>query len=285
MAPDDVHHKTQLWNSAHAARALRASHPGARGAPQSRSARQTPSIGARAADASGAPRRASVDCAVEAFSVLVPGSDFKSDGSCGDATSAGSIPVRLRRASLGSALCLLAAVPLGVACVATTDYGSAPAARDAPGTSPAWILDDCRTHWPAGSRRVLCAVGSAGGSENQALVRATATARAWAALDTSLDKAVEAMLLDYASTQPGRRDFDLARDGKQHIARAARKVTDAALAKASLREAWHSPADVDYVLVALDADAFSSAVREMTQLLPSLRQALLERADAAFAAR
>ena len=32
----------------------------------------------------------------EAFPVLVPGSDFKSDGECGDAVPAGSIPVRFR---------------------------------------------------------------------------------------------------------------------------------------------------------------------------------------------
>jgi len=32
----------------------------------------------------------------EAFPALVPGSDFKSDGECGDAVSAGSIPVRFR---------------------------------------------------------------------------------------------------------------------------------------------------------------------------------------------
>src|SRR5262245_23269605 len=32
----------------------------------------------------------------EAFPRLVPGSDFKSDGGCGDALPAGSIPVRFR---------------------------------------------------------------------------------------------------------------------------------------------------------------------------------------------
>ena len=38
-----------------------------------------------------------VDWLPEAFPVLVPGSDFKSDGNCGDAIPAGSIPVRFRQ--------------------------------------------------------------------------------------------------------------------------------------------------------------------------------------------
>ena len=149
--------------------------------------------------------------------------------------------------------------------------------------APDWVVRGCSAYWGDGAERVICGVGSAGGSRNISLMRSTATARGRTEIARTLNTRVKAMLKDYASTTTGGENFGTAANDEQHIVDVSKQITSMTLSGTELTDSWISQKGTLYALVALDVDKFSDSVKRMNQLSEAVREAVMERADQAFA--
>ncbi len=149
--------------------------------------------------------------------------------------------------------------------------------------APDWVVRGCSAYWGDDAERVICGVGSAGGSRNISLMRSTATARGRTEIARTLNTRVKAMLKDYASTTTGGENFGTAANDEQHIVDVSKQITSMTLSGTELTDSWISQKGTLYALVALDVDKFSDSVKRMNQLSEAVREAVMERADQAFA--
>ena len=63
----------------------------------------------------------------------------------------------------------------------------------------------------------------------------------------------------------------------------SKQITSMTLSGTELTDSWISQKGTLYALVALDVDKFSDSVNRMNQLSEAVREAVMERADQAFA--
>ena len=92
-----------------------------------------------------------------------------------------------------------------------------------------------------------------------------------------------AILADYAATTSGGAEFGEVANDEQHIVDVSRQVSELTLTGTELTDTWISPRGTYYALVSLEAEKFSEAVSRMDQLSEPVRQAIVDRADEAFA--
>jgi len=143
--------------------------------------------------------------------------------------------------------------------------------------APEWVLQG----YDAESED-LTAVGSATGTNNVALARNAALARARTELSRQLTTNVKGMLSDYQATTTGGGAFGEAAADEQHIEDTARQLTEMTLAGTRQEKTWISQTGTYYVLVSLDVESFESAVDRMDSLSENVRAAVHERAQDAF---
>ncbi len=149
--------------------------------------------------------------------------------------------------------------------------------------APDWVVRGCSAYWGDDSSRVICGVGSAGGSRNISLMRSAAIARGRTEIARTLGTKVKAMLKDYASTTTGGEEFGRAANDEQHVVDVSKQITDMTLSGTEMTDSWISGNGTLYALMSLDVEKFSDSVNRMNQLSEAVREAVVERADAAFA--
>jgi hypothetical protein len=148
--------------------------------------------------------------------------------------------------------------------------------------APDWVVQGCSTYWGDEARRIICGVGSAGGSQNVSLMRTTAIGRGRSDIARTLTVQIKAMLKDYAATTTGGQEFGHAAADEQYIVDVSKQITDMTLAGTEHTDSWVSENGTYYALVALDIEKFSDSVGRMDQLSESMRRAVVERAERAF---
>ncbi|MDH5567647.1 MAG: hypothetical protein OEY15_13370 [Myxococcales bacterium] len=190
----------------------------------------------------------------------------------------GSIAPQLR--SLVTACVSAACLALTLAC--GTYLGTRMPGYDDLSQAPRWLTGPCAAHWKDAPGSVLCAVGSAAGSPDASLLRATAIERGRAELTHALTAKITAMLEDHATTKTGAAELWVHSDGGQRIAHLSRLIADTARPRLAMAGDWTSEQGTYFALLAISSEAFSDAVREMDWLSESMRRALIERSEAAF---
>jgi len=168
-------------------------------------------------------------------------------------------------------------VALGIGC-------ATPMAEDTPledefAGAPDWVV---RGGCPDDDE-IVCGVGAVSGSRNISLMRTAAIGRARTEIARSLRVGVASMLKDYQATTTGGRDFGMAANDEQHIQDVSKQITDMTLAGTQMTDSWVSDSGTFWALVTLDVEKFSEAVGQMDQLSETIRQAVVDRADDAFA--
>jgi hypothetical protein len=144
--------------------------------------------------------------------------------------------------------------------------------------APAWVVRGC-----PGSENRICGVGSASGMQNSALRRTAAIGRARTEIARNLQVRVVALLKDYASTTAGGADFRRTPDDEQHIVDVSKQITNMTLAGTEIMDTWTSRSSTYYALVTLDVEKFNHTVGRMNQLSESVRSAVIEGSEDAFA--
>ncbi len=149
--------------------------------------------------------------------------------------------------------------------------------------APDWVIRGCSTYWGDEASKQICGVGSAGGTRNVSLARTTAIGRGRTEIARTLQVKVRAMLKDYAATTTGGEEFGTAANDEQHIVDVSKQITDLSLSGTEMTDSWISQNGTFYALVSLDVEKFSDSVNRMNQLSERVREAVVERADQAFA--
>ena len=148
--------------------------------------------------------------------------------------------------------------------------------------APDWVTRGCSAFWGDENPSQICGVGSAGGSRNHSLMVTASQGRGRTAIARSLDLHVKAMLKDYQATTTGGEEYGENAADEQHIVDVSKQLTDIDLVGVEQRDMWISPSGQVYVLMVYDAEKFSNAVSSMANLSETIRQAVIERADASF---
>lgn len=148
--------------------------------------------------------------------------------------------------------------------------------------APDWVVQGCSTYWGEDARRIICGVGSAGGSRNVSLMRTTAIGRGRTEIARTLSARVKSMLKDYAANTTGGQEFGRAAADEQHIVDVSKQITDMTLAGTEHTDSWVSENGTYYALIALDVEKFADSVGRMNELSDDVRGAVIERADRAF---
>ncbi len=144
--------------------------------------------------------------------------------------------------------------------------------------APTWVTRGC-----PGSENRICGVGSASGMQNAALRRQLAIGRARTDIARNIEVRVVALLKDYASTTAGGSDFRQGAHDERHIVDVSKQITNMTLAGTEVIDTWISKSATFYALVSLDVDKFSHTVGRMNRLSESVRTAVIDGADDAFA--
>ena len=99
----------------------------------------------------------------------------------------------------------------------------------------------------------------------------------------SLGVKVQSMLEDYKATPAGGAEFGQAMSDDQHVAQVSKQITDLSLNSTEIQDTWVSHSGTYYTLMVLDVEKFEAKVSTMRRLSDSVRNAITERAEAAFA--
>jgi hypothetical protein len=146
--------------------------------------------------------------------------------------------------------------------------------------APKWFAMGCGAFF--GEKKTLvCGVGLAAGMTNPAMARSAAQGRGRTEIARSLQMRVKAMLKDHQSaTQggPGNKT-----SSEQHLEDTSKQVTDLTLSGTRLQDSWISPSGTFCALMVLDVNAFKDSLKEMRQLDEQVREAIVQRAERAFA--
>lgn len=149
--------------------------------------------------------------------------------------------------------------------------------------APDWVSKGCNLYWKSDeAKKMICGVGSVGGTSNPTLAREAAVGRARADMARKIQVSVNSMLKDYQATTTGGQNFGDAAADEQHIESIVKQMTDINLSGTELVESWISETGTYYALVAMDARKFKENVGNMGTLSESLRKAIIERSDKSF---
>jgi len=192
--------------------------------------------------------------------------------------------------TLKRTLILLGAAALTAALFVCVGCGGTQA--KAPGTvianeldgAPCWVTKGGNCTGKDGDKaKFVWGVGNVSGTRNVGLAREAALGRARTDIARSLQTRVESMLKDYQATTTGGEEFGTAAADDQHIVDTTKQITDLTLSGTEMVDSWISQSGSFWVLARLDVDGFKDAVGRMNQLSETVRQAVVERADKAFA--
>lgn len=149
--------------------------------------------------------------------------------------------------------------------------------------APDWVIKGCNAYWGDKAQNKICGVGSAGSTRNISLARSTATSRGRTEIARSLSVKVKSMLKDYQATVTGGENYGTAADDEQYVVDVSKQITDMSLSGTQMVDSWlNTKTGTLYALVALDIDAFKSAVNGMKDLDDSVRKFVEENATKAF---
>lgn len=149
--------------------------------------------------------------------------------------------------------------------------------------APTWVIEGCHGFAGEPEPTKLCGVGSFKGSSNISLARTAAMARGRTEIARSLGVKVRSMLKDYQATTSGGAEFGEAASDEQHVVDVSKQITDISLTGTEIRDTWISNSGTYYTLMVLDVEQFEASVHGMKRLSESVRRAITERAEAAFA--
>lgn len=149
--------------------------------------------------------------------------------------------------------------------------------------APSWVIEGCRSYVGEPSPTKLCGVGSFKGSSNISLARTAAMARGRTEIARSLGVKVRSMLKDYQATTTGGAEFGETASDEQHVVDVSKQITDISLTGTEIQDTWISNSGTYYTLMVLDVEKFEESVSGMRRLSESVRLAITERAEAAFA--
>jgi hypothetical protein len=146
--------------------------------------------------------------------------------------------------------------------------------------APSWVIEGCHALDGDERGKLICGVGSMGGSRNISLMRTTALARGRTEIARTLEVQVKAMLKDYQATTTGGEEFGTAASDEQHVIDVSKQITDFSLSGTEMKDSWVSRSGTFYALVVLDVERFKDSVNEMKELSASVREAVQKRAEA-----
>ena len=86
------------------------------------------------------------------------------------------------------------------------------------------------------------------------------------------------MIKDYQATTAG---GEMSSD-EQHVVDVSKQITDFSLSGTEMKDLWISRSGTVYAMVVLDVEKFTDSVSKMKTLSKELREAIEERARAAF---
>ncbi len=148
--------------------------------------------------------------------------------------------------------------------------------------APTWVRQSCRAYWGDQGKGKICAVGSAGGSRNVALLRSGATGRGRTEIARMLQTKVTALLKDYQRTVTGGENFGKAASDEQLIQDTSKQLTDTSLSGTEAVDSWISESGTMYVLVSLNTETFANALNQMKQLDKKVQDYVVNNANKAF---
>lgn len=178
---------------------------------------------------------------------------------------------------------MAASVMVCLGCAATKPKSPATVMHEELAGAPCWVTKGAGCYFKEPDRaKYVCGVGSVGGTRNVGLAREAALGRARTEIARSLAVRVTSMLKDYQATTTGGAEFGTSSADEQHIVDVAKQITDMTISGTEIVDSWTSSSGTYYALCRLNVDGFKDAVRRMTSLSESVRQAVVERADKAF---
>ncbi len=175
-----------------------------------------------------------------------------------------------------------AAIALGAFACASDGPKDSAMARELVG-APEWVIQGCSGFSGESKSTKLCGVGSFNGSRNVTLARTAAMARGRTEIARSLGLKVRSMLKDYQATTTGGAEFGTAANDEQHVVDVSKQITDMSLTGTEIKDTWISNSGTYYTLMVLDVEKFEQSVGQMKQLSETLRKAITDRAEQAFA--
>jgi hypothetical protein len=141
--------------------------------------------------------------------------------------------------------------------------------------APEWVLGDCRNSFKG--QAVLCGVGAVSGVSSPSLARNTAMARGRTEIARYLQVDVKSVLTDYQAAKGG--------VVEQQIEDQSQQIADMTLSGTRMAKYWVGKDGTYYALMALELEAYSSALQSAQNIEPPLRDALVERARKSFSSR
>jgi hypothetical protein len=147
--------------------------------------------------------------------------------------------------------------------------------------APCWVKKGCSC-FSGEKKKLVCGVGSMGGTDNLTMCRNTATARGRTEIARTLDLGVKAMLKDYQKTMTGGTAYGKVADDEQWVLDVSKQVTDISLPGTRPEDTWISEEGTCFALVVLDTESFSSAIQGLKGLDEKVKKYIEENAEKAF---
>jgi hypothetical protein len=141
--------------------------------------------------------------------------------------------------------------------------------------APDWVRGDCRDAFKG--QPVLCGVGAVSGVSSPSLARNAAMARGRTEIARYLQVEVKSVLTDYQAAKGG--------VVEQQIEDQSKQITEMTLSGTRMAKYWVGKDGTYYALIALELEAYSSAIQGAQNIEPPLRDALVDRARKSFSAR
>jgi len=141
--------------------------------------------------------------------------------------------------------------------------------------APDWVRGDCRSAFKG--QAVLCGVGTVSGVSSPSLARNTAMARGRTEIARYLEVEVKSVLTDYQTAKGG--------VVEQEIVDQSQQIAEMTLSGTRMAQYWIGKDGTYYALMALDLEAYSSALQNADSVEPPLKQALIDRAKKTFSSR
>jgi hypothetical protein len=137
------------------------------------------------------------------------------------------------------------------------------------------VKGDCRSEFE--DQPVICGVGSVSGVSSPSLARNTAMARGRTEIARYLSTEVKSVLRDYQGVREGATE--------QEIEERSTQISEMTL-NGSRMVSYHLGEDgTYYALMALELEAFASAVERAESIDEPLKEALIKHAEKAFSSR
>lgn len=149
-------------------------------------------------------------------------------------------------------------------------------------SAPDWVNRSCEQHWDDEDEARICSVGVVTGTKNPGLARSAAIARARAEMARSLETKVQALLKDYQASSTGGEKFAKLASDEQFITDTSKQITNTSLSGTKFENSWVAPDGTYYAMISLDLPTFEGAIQSDTSLSENERNAITERAQAAW---